>query len=69
MGIKRKTKNIKLIVEHYGSQLFINRIHNCSNCPLKLYSKENDTIVFGTGNIVTDTMIILQIKNFLKIVM
>lgn len=59
MGIKRKNKTIKLTVEHYGSQLFINKIDICSNCPLKLYSKENDTIVFGTGNRVTDTMIIL----------
>lgn len=59
MGIRRKTKNIKLSVEHYGSQLFINKIDICSNCPLKLYSKENDTIVFGTGNRVTNTMIIL----------
>ena len=59
MGIKRKNKNIKLSVEHYSSQLFINKIDICSNCPLKLYSKENDTIVFGTGNRVTNTMIIL----------
>lgn len=59
MGIRRKTKNIKLSVEHYSSQLFINKIDICSNCPLKLYSKENDTIVFGTGNRVTNTMIIL----------
>ena len=59
MGIRRKTKNIKLSVEHYSSQLFINKIDICSNCPLKLYSKENDTIVFGTGNRITNTMIIL----------
>ena len=59
MGIRRKSKNIKLSVEHYSSQLFINKIDICSNCPLKLYNKENDTIVFGTGNRVTNTMIIL----------
>lgn len=59
MGIRRKAKNIKLSVEHYSSQLFINKIDICSNCPLKLYSKENDTIVFGTGNRITNTMIIL----------
>lgn len=60
MGIKRKNKNIKLSIEHYSSQLFINKISTCYNCPLKLYSKENDTIVFGTGNRITDTMIILS---------
>lgn len=77
MGIKRKNKNIKLSIEHYSSQLFINKIDICSNCPLKLYSKENDTIVFGTGNRITDTMIILpsydikadvNYNNILKIV-
>ena len=46
MGIRRKTKNIKLSVEHYSSQLFINKIDICSNCPLKLYSKENDIYKF-----------------------
>ena len=77
MGIKRKNKNIKLSIEHYSSQLFINKISTCYNCPLKLYSKENDTIVFGTGNRITDTMIILpsydikadvNYNNILKIV-
>lgn len=58
MGTRRIDKE-ELSAEHYKTTLCINKVRICSNCPLKLYSKKNDNIVFGIGNIVTDTMLVL----------
>lgn len=59
METKRKVKEVELAVEHYSTQLFIHKSDVCFRCPLKLYANENDKIIFGTGNIVTDTIIVL----------
>lgn len=59
MGIKNKNKKIESIIEHYTTKLYINRVHICDNCPLKLYAKKDDKIILGTGNIITDTIIVL----------
>ena len=59
MENRNKNKNNELIVEHYSTTLCINKIRLCSDCPLKLYAKKNDNIILGTGNIVTDTIIVL----------
>lgn len=56
MGIKRKAE---IKDEHLKTNLFINKFGRCSNCPLKLYAKDDDKITLGIGNIVTDTIIIL----------
>lgn len=58
MGIKRKNKN-ELNIKHYSSMLNIKTYYGCTNCPLKLYANENDTVIFGVGNIMSDTMMVL----------
>lgn len=55
MGVK----NNDLEVEHYETSLYIKDVLICSKCPLKLYAKKDDKIIFGTGNISTDTIVIL----------
>lgn len=60
MGSRHKIKNIDLAIEHIISKIKIQDAKCCKNCPLKLYvSSDNDTIIFGVGNILTDTIIIL----------
>lgn len=59
MGIRRKNKNIELSIEHITSMIHIKTAKCCSNCPIKLYADDNDTIIFGTGNLITNTIIIL----------
>lgn len=59
MGIKRKNKKIESIIEHYTTKLYINKVYICDNCPLKLYAKKDDKIILGTGNITTNTIIVL----------
>lgn len=59
MGTKRKNKEVELAVEHYSTMLYVCKADICSRCPLKLYAKEDDKIIFGTGNIMTDTIMIL----------
>lgn len=54
-----KDKDNKVEVEHYKTSLYIKDVIVCSKCPLKLYAKKDDKIIFGTGNISTDTVIIL----------
>ena len=58
METKRIDKE-ELSAEHYKTTLCINKVRICSNCPLKLYSKKNDNIVLGIGNVVTDTILVL----------
>lgn len=59
MGIKRKNKEVELAVEHYSTMLYIHKANICVNCPLKLYAEQEDKIILGTGNIMTDTIMIL----------
>lgn len=59
MTTKSKNKDNKMDIEHCSSLIYIKDAIVCSKCPLKLYAKKNDTIVFGTGNINTNTIMIL----------
>lgn len=59
METKRKNKEVKLAVEHYSTKLYIHKANICANCPLKLYAEQEDKIILGTGNIMTDTIMIL----------
>lgn len=59
MGTKRKNKEVELAVEHYSTMLYIHKANICANCPLKLYAEQEDKIILGTGNIMTDTIMIL----------
>lgn len=59
MGTKRKVKENDLAVEHIVSKTKIKTAKCCQSCPLKLYASDDDTIIFGTGNIITDTIMIL----------
>ena len=59
MGTKRRNKEVELAVEHYSTMLYVCKADICSRCPLKLYAKEDDKIILGTGNIITDTIIVL----------
>ena len=59
MAIKRKNKEVELAVEHYSTMLYIHKANVCANCPLKLYAEKDDKIILGTGNIMTNTIMIL----------
>lgn len=59
MGTKHKNKEIELAVAHYSTKLCIHKTDLCANCPLKLYANKDENIILGTGNIITDTMLIL----------
>ena len=59
MGIRRKKKDIKLSVEHMSTNLFISTCEICSKCPCRIYADKDDKIIFGVGNIYTDTIMIL----------
>ena len=59
MGRKSKDNNSEITIEHIQTTLFIKKVRLCSKCPLKLYAKDDDKIILGTGNIFTDTIMIL----------
>lgn len=59
METKRRNKEVELAVEHYSTKLYVCKADICSNCPLKLYAEKDDKIIFGTGNIMTDIIMIL----------
>lgn len=59
MVTKRKNKEVELAVEHYSTMLYIHKANVCANCPLKLYAEKDDKIILGTGNIMTNTIMIL----------
>lgn len=59
MGRKIKHNDNNLTVEHIKSKLNINSVKYCSKCPIRVYAKENETITFGVGNIITDTIMVL----------
>lgn len=54
MAIKKE-----LAVKHYTTNLYINSIHLCAKCPLRIYADKDDKIILGVGNIVTDTILVL----------
>lgn len=55
----RKSKKKELNVEHITSTFKINTAKCCFNCPFKLYADEDGKIIFGCGNIITNTIIVL----------
>ena len=59
MGYKIKHNDDNLTVEHIKSKLNINSVKCCSKCPIRVYAKEDETIIFGVGNIITDTIMVL----------
>lgn len=59
MEIKYRNKEIELAIEHYSTKLYVCKADICSKCPLKLYANEDDKIIFGTGNIITNTIMVL----------
>ena len=59
MGRKSKVKEEELAVEHIISNVKISTAKCCQYCPLRLYTNKDDKIIFGVGNIITDTIIVL----------
>lgn len=59
MGRRVKVKEEELAVEHIISNAKISTAKCCQYCPLRLYTNEDDKIIFGVGNIITDTIMIL----------
>lgn len=57
--MSHRVKEVELAVEHIISKVKIQTAKCCQHCPLKLYSSNNGTIIFGTGNIITNTIMIL----------
>lgn len=56
---KSKVKEEELAVEHIVSNAKISTAKCCRYCPLRLYANEDDKIIFGVGNIITNTIMIL----------
>ena len=56
MAIKRKKKDT---IKHSETMFVINQFTGCQDCPLKIYSKPNETITYGVGNINSNVMIVL----------
>lgn len=61
MGIKKN--NNKVNIEYYQTELYIQFIRLCAQCPLKLYAKDKAKIVLGVGNIMSDIMLVLPPYN------
>ena len=59
MGRKSKVKEEKLAVEHIISNVKISTAKCCQYCPLRLYANKDDKIIFGVGNIITNTIMVL----------
>lgn len=55
MAGKRK----KDIIKHSKTMFVISQFADCSDCPLKIYAKPNETITYGVGNINSNVMIVL----------
>lgn len=59
MGGKYKVNEEELAVKHIISNAKINTAKCCQYCPIRLYINEENKIIFGVGNIITDTIMIL----------
>lgn len=59
MGGKSKVKEKELVVEHIVSNAKISTAKCCQHCPFRLYTNKDDKIIFGVGNIITNTIMIL----------
>ena len=59
MARRYKVKEEELAVEHIISKLNIQKAKCCQYCPLRLYANKDDKIIFGVGNIITDTIMVL----------
>ena len=57
--MSHKVKNEELAVEHIVSKIDIQKAKCCQYCPLRLYANEEDKIIFGVGNIITNIIMIL----------
>lgn len=60
----RKCKTPVITIEHLTSKIKIKQAKCCSNCPIKIYCKDDETITFGTGNIFTNTIMVLPSYDF-----
>ena len=54
-----KVKEEELAVEHIVSKIIIQKAKCCQHCPLRLYTSKEDKIIFGVGNIITNTIMVL----------
>lgn len=68
MGGKR-TKGNKDKEDNHGhlcTSLLIDKLRACSNCPLKLYNKKDNTVIYGIGNIQANIIIVVKSYNVYK---
>ena len=49
----------ELAVEHLTTSLNIKSFNGCSECPIRLYVKDDECITFGVGNICSTIIIVL----------
>ena len=62
MGSKgRKTKVKEIAINHLNTRFKIKEFKSCVQCPMKLYCEDEDTILYGTGNRITNTIFVLPI--------
>lgn len=57
MGIRKKKDTI--LNKHIPSKLVINKIRMCESCPLHVFAEDGQVIMFGAGNIFSDTIMVL----------
>lgn len=55
-----RVKEEELAVEHIVSNAKISTAKCCQYCPLRLYANKEDKIIFGVGNIITNTIMVLS---------
>lgn len=68
MGGKRvkKDKDKEDYHGHLRTNLLIDKLRVCDNCPLKLYNKKDNTVIYGIGNIQANIIIIVKSYNVYK---
>lgn len=53
-----KVKNL-IEDKHLKTNIHQIKCEQCSECPLHVYSNDNDVVIFGVGNIFADTILVL----------
>lgn len=68
MGGKRakKNKDKEDCHGHLCTSLLIDKLSACDNCPLKLYNKKDNTVIYGIGNIQANIIIVVKSYNVYK---
>lgn len=53
-----RTRNLS--TDHIITKKYISEYSICSNCPIKLYKQKEDKVIYGIGNICSNTIFVLD---------